>query len=66
VQRDPRVALVVDNLESVDPWRPRGIEIRGTAEALSYGGAVLGPGFGPELIRIYPRRIAAWGMDKAL
>ena len=65
VQRDPRVAFVVDDLESVDPWKPRGVEIRGKAEALNYGGEVLGPGFGQELIRIYPRRIIAWGIDTA-
>jgi pyridoxamine 5'-phosphate oxidase family protein len=63
VRHDPRVSFVVDDLESVDPWTPRGIEVRGTAEALDYGGALLGPGFGPELIRIYPRRIIAWGID---
>jgi pyridoxamine 5'-phosphate oxidase family protein len=63
VQREPRVSFVVDDLESVDPWTPRGIEIRGRAEALTYGGEVLGPGFGPELIRIYPRRIIGWGID---
>jgi len=63
VQHEPRVSFVVDDLESVDPWTPRGIEIRGTAEALDYGGAVLGRGFGPELIRIYARRIIAWGID---
>ena len=63
VQHEARVSFVVDDLASVDPWTPRGIEIRGRAEALDYGGAVLGPGFGQELIRIYPRRIIAWGID---
>jgi pyridoxamine 5'-phosphate oxidase family protein len=53
----------VDDLATVDPWAPRGIEIRGTAEALPYGGEALGPGFSAELIRIYPRRIVAWGID---
>ncbi len=27
-----KVALVVDDLESIDPWKPRGIRIYGTAE----------------------------------
>ena len=63
VARDHRVSFVVDDLASVDPWTPRGIEVRGRAEALDYGGQVLGPGFGPEMIRIYPRRIIAWGID---
>jgi pyridoxamine 5'-phosphate oxidase family protein len=61
VQRERRVSFVVDDLESVQPWKVRGIEIRGKAEALTYGGEVLGPGFGPELIRIYPQHVVAWG-----
>jgi PPOX class F420-dependent enzyme/OxyR family protein len=63
VQREPRVSFVVDDLASIDPWVAHGIEIRGKAEALSYGGESLGPGFGPELIRIYPTRIIAWALD---
>ncbi len=31
-QRHPEVAVVVDDLAAVDPWTPRGIEIRGEAE----------------------------------
>jgi pyridoxamine 5'-phosphate oxidase family protein len=31
VQRNPHVALVVDDLASVDPWVVRGIEVRGVA-----------------------------------
>ena len=63
VQRDSHVSIVVDDLASIDPWIARGIEIRGTAEALAYGGEILGPGFSPEMIRVYPRRIIAWGID---
>src|ERR671911_335955 len=37
VQRNPRVAFLVDDMVSVDPWRPRGIEVRGEAEVLSSG-----------------------------
>jgi pyridoxamine 5'-phosphate oxidase family protein len=29
VRRNGRAAVVIDDLASVDPWRPRGIEIRG-------------------------------------
>ncbi|MDP9411735.1 MAG: PPOX class F420-dependent oxidoreductase [Actinomycetota bacterium] len=54
VRRTGRAALVVDDLASVDPWRPRGIEVRGRAEAVE----------GPEpLIRIHPERIVSWGID---
>ena len=64
VRRDPHVSFVVDDLASVNPWTPRCIEIRGTAEALDVGGQELGPGFGPELIRITPRRIVGFGVDE--
>ena len=62
VQRNPRVALIVDDLQSVNPWRPQGIEVRGEAEVLRSGGEVLGPGFAPEMFRIRPRRIVSWGL----
>jgi pyridoxamine 5'-phosphate oxidase family protein len=62
VQRNPRVALIVDDLASVDPWRPQGIEVRGEAEVLSSGGEALGPGFAPDMFRIRPRRIVSWGI----
>ncbi|HEU0026363.1 MAG TPA: PPOX class F420-dependent oxidoreductase [Ktedonobacterales bacterium] len=62
VQRNPRVALVVDDLASVSPWIVRGVEIRGEAEALDRGGEALGPGFDPEMFRIRPRRVASWGV----
>jgi pyridoxamine 5'-phosphate oxidase family protein len=47
-----RAAIVIDDLASTDPWRPRGIEIRGRADALE-----------PALIRIHPERIVSWGID---
>ena len=37
VQRNPRVALIVDDLQSVNPWRPQGIKVRGEAEVLRRG-----------------------------
>ena len=63
VVQNPRVAFVVDDVASVNPWTPRGIEIRGTAEVLTTGGAELGPGFDPEMFRIRPTRIISWGIN---
>ncbi len=63
VRANPRVAFVVDDLASTDPWTPRGIEIRGVAETHESGAAEVGPGFGESFIRIRPRRIVAWGLD---
>ena len=61
VQRHGQVAFVIDDV--LPPWQPRGIEIRGRAEALPTGGQEIRPQFDPELIRIYPRRIIGWGID---
>ncbi|MDT4934776.1 MAG: pyridoxamine 5-phosphate oxidase family protein [Pseudonocardiales bacterium] len=62
VQENPWAALVVDDLASTDPWRPRMLEVRGRAEALPAGGGALGPGFADEMIRIHPARIVAYGL----
>lgn len=62
VQRNPRVAFVVDDLASVNPWRARGIEVRGDAEILETGGEEIGPGFDAEMFRIRPHRIVSWGL----
>ena len=64
VQRNPRVAFVVDDLASVDPWIARGIEIRGEAEVLSTGGKEIMPQFDDDMFRIRPRRIISWGIDE--
>ncbi len=62
-QRDPKVAIVIDDLASVSPWRPRGIEVRGEAVTFKNGGQSIGPGFDPEVIRIVPSHIVSWGLD---
>jgi pyridoxamine 5'-phosphate oxidase family protein len=54
VRRTGRASIVIDDLKSVDPWRPRGIEIRGSADAIQ--------GDRP-LIRLHPERIVSWGLE---
>ena len=56
-----RVAFVVDDIASVDPWVVRCLEIRGDAEALTDPGDTRAYGDGP-VIRIRPRRIIGWGL----
>jgi pyridoxamine 5'-phosphate oxidase family protein len=51
VRRSERAAIVIDDV--LPPWRPRGIEVRGRAEALE----------DPALIRIHPDRIVSWGLS---
>jgi pyridoxamine 5'-phosphate oxidase family protein len=51
VDRSGRAAIVID--EVLEPWRPRGIEVRGRAEAIE----------GPvAMIRIHPDRVRSWGL----
>ena len=63
VQSNPRVAFVVDDLASVSPWRPRMLEIRGTAEVLGSGGEQVIAGFDQEMFRIHPHRIVSIGVE---
>lgn len=63
VQRNPRVAFVVDDVASFNPWRVRGIEIRGEAEILATGGQNVIPGFDAEMFRIRPIRVISWGLE---
>lgn len=50
-----RVAFVVDDVTSRDPWRVRCLEIRGTATQAEADGAAI--------IRIRPRRVISFGID---
>ena len=61
VAANGQVAFVVDDLVSVSPWVVRGLEIRGSAEALS--GQTPPSGYwSAEVIRIHPHRIITWGI----
>lgn len=62
VQQNPHVALVVDDLVSTNPWTVRGVEVRGTAQALTDVDPPR-PGMSREVIRITPEWIGAWGLD---
>jgi pyridoxamine 5'-phosphate oxidase family protein len=53
VTRSGRAAIVIDDLASTDPWRPRGIEVRGRGEAIALP---------TPLIRVHPQRIVSWGL----
>jgi pyridoxamine 5'-phosphate oxidase family protein len=64
LKANPRVAIVIDDLASVDPWTPRGIEVRGTAEPQESGGGERFPsGFDDAWIRIVPKRVITWGIE---
>lgn len=59
-----RAAIVIDDVLSLRPWRVRGIEVRGPAQALLDQEIPDDKAFlTPELIRIRPARIFTWGID---
>lgn len=62
VLRDSRVAFVVDDIASIQPWVVRGIEIRGTADALRTGGKSIMPMFDDEMFRSTAARVHSWGL----
>jgi len=59
---NPKVAFVVDDIASVQPWRVRCVEIRGHAEALRDQVPYMA-GMSAELIRIYPDRVISFGLE---
>jgi pyridoxamine 5'-phosphate oxidase family protein len=64
VQRNPRVAFVVDDVKSFIPWRVREVEIRGAAEILETGGETVIRFFDLEMFRIRPKRVVSWGLEQ--
>ncbi len=57
VESNGQVAFVVDDLETIDPWKPRMVEIRGMGELI--------PASDPRksLIRIHPMRVISFGIQ---
>ena len=53
VARSGRAAIVIDDLATTNPWRPRAVEVRGRAEAVD----------DPRpMVRIHPDRVVSWGL----
>lgn len=54
-----KIALVIDDLVSVDPWTPRSIRVYGTAEPVEMNGR-----FGPGMyLRVTPKVSWSWAID---
>jgi len=56
LQDNPRATLVIDDLETVDPWAPRGIKVRGPASLEESGGGLR--------VRITPETVWSWGINE--
>ena len=61
VRRTGRASIVIDDV--LPPWKPRMIEVRGTAEVISSGGKAFGDNFEDTIVRITPVRIISYGID---
>jgi pyridoxamine 5'-phosphate oxidase family protein len=60
IQNNPKVSLAIDDLESTNPWTPRGIKIHGVADLATrqgYAGAAM-------YIRIKPKEKWSWGIEE--
>ena len=55
-----KVALVIDDMESFDPPKPRGLKIHGVAETVERQGQV-GPG---QYLKIRPQKYWSWGIEE--
>jgi len=56
VRAHPKAAFVVDDVASVEPWRPRCVMVQGAAEALQRTDS------NEALIRITADKITSWGL----
>jgi len=64
LEANPKIAFAVDDLVSTDPWTPRGIVIRGTAELHHEGGEQrFGDGWDSAWFAVVPQRIVSWGIE---
>ena len=65
IAHNNKVAFVVDDITSRDPWRVRCLEIRGTAEQAQTSPSHAGAGaeMDTAIIRVTPRRIISFGID---
>jgi pyridoxamine 5'-phosphate oxidase family protein len=66
VLKNNKVALVIDDLKSIDPWDPRGMKIYGTADIVTRQGGYMDSTDhpNPQYIRITPKRKWSWGIEE--
>ena len=66
VLKNNKVALVIDDLKTVDPWDPRGIRVYGTADIVTRQSGYLErpPHPQADYIRIKPEKKWSWGIHE--
>ena len=74
VLKNNKVALVIDDLETVNPWTPRAVRIYGTADIVTRQGGYMdrahssssSSSSSPPYIRIRPLKKWSWGVEGPL
>ncbi|MDQ3838447.1 MAG: PPOX class F420-dependent oxidoreductase [Thermoproteota archaeon] len=66
VLKNNKVALVIDDLKSIDRWDPRGMKVYGTADIVTRQGGYMDSTDhpNPQYIRITPKRKWSWGIEE--
>jgi pyridoxamine 5'-phosphate oxidase family protein len=66
ILKNNKVALVIDDLKTINPWDPRGIRIYGIADTVDRQGGYMSDSDHPQsrYIRIRPIKKWAWGIDE--
>jgi len=66
VLKNNKVALVIDDLKTIDPWDPRGIRIYGTADIVTRQSGYMEqtPHSQADYIRIKPEKKWSWGIHE--
>jgi pyridoxamine 5'-phosphate oxidase family protein len=66
VLKNNKVALVIDDLRSIDPWDPRGVRIYGISDTVDRKGGYMSNTNHPQsrYIRIKPIKKWGWGIDE--
>ena len=68
ILKNDKVAIVIDDLKSIDPWDPGGIKVYGTADVTTRQGGYMESADhpNPHYIRITPNRKWSWGIGPFL
>ena len=66
ILKNNKVALVIDDLKTINPWDPRGIRIYGIADTVERQGGYMSNTDHPQsrYIRIKPTKKWGWGIDE--
>lgn len=66
VLKNRKVAFVVDDLRTIDPWDPRGIRVYGSADVITRESGYMNETSHPQTqyIRIKPYKKWSWGIEE--